>query len=137
MHRMYNFKAPSTYRGLHLLKYIYIYIIIYKCCCKHLLAISNVLEALEHLFQSYGAFCPCNFTYLDTKLEETHTEKANGKGKFCGAIKWLPLIPGSSSATEGTQISCRVISWPLRSGHEYIALVRTLHFQSPCNQFFK
>ena len=26
--------------------------------------------------------------------------KAYGKGKFFGAIKWLPLIPGSSFATE-------------------------------------
>ena len=64
--------------------------ILYKCCCMHLLAISKVLEALEHPLQSYGAFCPCNFTCL----------KANGKGKFCGATKWLPLIPGSSSVTE-------------------------------------
>ena len=34
----------------------------YKCCCKHLLAISYVVETLEHPFQSFGAFCPCNFT---------------------------------------------------------------------------
>ena len=57
-------------------------IIIYKCCCKHLLAISKVLEALEHPFQSYGTFCPCNFTYLDSKLEETRTGRLMGKVRF-------------------------------------------------------
>ena len=51
----------------------FLFFIIYKCCCKHLLAISKVLEALEHPFQSYGAFCPCNLTYLGSKLEETRT----------------------------------------------------------------
>ena len=59
----------------------YFFNIIYKCC-KHLLAISKVLEALEHPFQSYGAFCPCNFNYLDSKLEETRTGAAYGKGKL-------------------------------------------------------
>ena len=35
------------------------------------------------------------------KIErETRTEKAYRKGKFFGAIKWPPLIPGCSSATE-------------------------------------
>ena len=29
---------------------------IYKCCCKHVLDISKVSEALEYPFQSYGAF---------------------------------------------------------------------------------
>ena len=82
---LYLFTPPPT----HFLK------LIYKCCCKHLLTISKVLETLEHPLQSYGAFCPCNFTYLDSKLEETRTGEAYGKGKFFGVIKWLPLIPGS------------------------------------------
>ena len=86
--------------GCAFFSYIYIYFLIIYKCCKHLLAISKVLEALEHPFQSYGAFYSCNFTYLHSKLEETLTEKANGKSTFCGAIKWPPLIPGSSSATE-------------------------------------
>ena len=43
---------------------------------------SKVLEALEHPFQSFG--------------RDTHRDDL----KFFGAIKWLPFIPGSSSATE-------------------------------------
>ena len=62
-----------------------------------MLTISKVLEALEHPFQSYGVFV---HAISLSRLEETHTEKANGKGNFCGAIKWLLLIPRSSSATE-------------------------------------
>ena len=105
--------------------------IIYKCSCKHLLAISKLLEALEHPCQSYGAFCPCYFTYLDSKLEGTHTVKANGKGKFCSTIKGYCLYPEAHLPLNGSQISCWVISWPLRRGHEYIAL------QSPCIRFFE
>ena len=41
-----------------------------------------MLEALEHPLQSYAAFCPCNFTYLSSKLEETHTEEVTGKVNF-------------------------------------------------------
>ena len=60
----------------------FIFFFIYKCCCKHLLTISKVLETLEHPFQSYGAFCPCTFTYLYSKLEETRTGEAYGEGIF-------------------------------------------------------
>ena len=77
----------------------------YKCCCKHLLTISKVLETLEHPFQSYVAFCQCTFTYLYSKLEETRTGEAYGEAIFCGIIKWLTFTPGSSSATENAQIS--------------------------------
>ena len=68
-----------------------------------LLALSPVdfePERLDGLRKAVHAATPCNITYLDPKLEETNTEKANGKGKFCGAIKWLPFITGSSSTTE-------------------------------------
>ena len=75
------------------------FLIIYKCC-KHLLTISKVLETLGHPFQSYGAFCPCTFTYLHSKLEETPYHGLMGKEFFFGVIKWPPFIPGSSSATE-------------------------------------
>ena len=61
-----------------------------------LLTISKGLETLEHPFQSCGAFCPMHVS----KLKEMRTEMAYKKGKFFGALKWLLLIPGGSSATE-------------------------------------
>ena len=57
-------------------------------------------EWAAEIIKGGGGIGASIFTYLDSKLEETHTEKANRKGKFCGAIKCLPLLPRSSSATE-------------------------------------
>ena len=58
------------------------------------------MELFVHvILQIYGHLSVSSSIHV-SKLEETRTEKAYGKGKFFCAIKWLPLIPGSSSATE-------------------------------------
>ena len=56
-----------------------LFFIIYKCYCKHLLAISKVLEPLKHYFKVMVLFCPCNSLILIQNWRDAHRED-NGKG---------------------------------------------------------